>query len=235
MKKILTLTALYATITNGAYAVTASTCTQTTMCTESSKIYNIAQNCNGTTSTCYSSGVGLTSCSACISGYELTTLTTSVSECSGTVSYKSCVAKDSGGDSGGGSSGGGLGGECSGPSTSSSCPSICSSESLYSKISTGYVAKCASIGSGSAKSYYCEYSCAAGYYGTAKNNCSVTSPDMSGCTQCPSYVNALGAVRTGSSTQGSNKTITSCYVGTLETFSDPTGTYSYTSNCYYSE
>ncbi len=62
-----------------------------------------------------------------------------------------------------------------------------------------------------------QYRCAAGYYGTSSNG-------TSGCTRCPSN---------GSSTAGATA-ITSCYLPSGTTGSDSTGSYTYTSNCYYS-
>ena len=62
-----------------------------------------------------------------------------------------------------------------------------------------------------------QYRCAAGYYGTSSNG-------TSGCSRCPSN---------GSSTAGATA-ITSCYLPSGTTGSDSTGSYTYTSNCYYS-
>ncbi len=62
-----------------------------------------------------------------------------------------------------------------------------------------------------------QYQCAAGYYGTSSNG-------TSGCSRCPSN---------GSSTAGATA-ITSCYLPSGTTGSDSTGSYTYTSNCYYS-
>ncbi len=61
------------------------------------------------------------------------------------------------------------------------------------------------------------YRCAAGYYGTSSNG-------TSGCTKCTSP---------GTSTAGSTS-ITRCYVPSGTTGSDSTGTFTYTSNCYWS-
>ena len=68
-----------------------------------------------------------------------------------------------------------------------------------------------------------EYRCAAGYYGKPTN-------DTSGCTKCPSSGNVAGQ-----SVAGSNKAITSCYIPANTSLSDSTGTYQYTSDCYYSK
>lgn len=65
-----------------------------------------------------------------------------------------------------------------------------------------------------------EYRCAAGYYGDAKGT-SLTN--LTGCVQCPSG---------GTSVAGST-VITSCYLPSWTTGSDSTGSYIYTSDCYY--
>ncbi len=60
-----------------------------------------------------------------------------------------------------------------------------------------------------------EYRCGAGYYGYLDN-----------CTACPG---------SGTSTAGSNGAITDCYLPAGTTGSDATGTYEYTTPCYYTE
>ena len=62
-----------------------------------------------------------------------------------------------------------------------------------------------------------EHRCSAGYYGT------VTLVSSSACTQCPSP----GTSAAGSTSQSD------CYIPAGTTGSDSTGTYKYTSNCYY--
>lgn len=66
-----------------------------------------------------------------------------------------------------------------------------------------------------------EYRCAAGYYGNAKGT---SVYNLTGCNQCPSG---------GTSAAGAT-VITGCYLPSGTTGSDSTGTYTYTSNCYYS-
>ena len=61
-----------------------------------------------------------------------------------------------------------------------------------------------------------EYRCAAGYYGNTLNG-------NSGCSACP---------RGGTSPAGS-KSITSCYLPNGTSGTDSTGSYVYTSDCYY--
>ncbi|MBQ8293850.1 MAG: hypothetical protein IJX89_00490 [Alphaproteobacteria bacterium] len=63
----------------------------------------------------------------------------------------------------------------------------------------------------------CEYQCRAGYYG-----------DGTTCTRCPSSGGVYGTSAAGSTA------ITSCYIPANSSMSDTTGTYTFTSNCYYS-
>ncbi len=62
------------------------------------------------------------------------------------------------------------------------------------------------------------YRCADGYYGTAAPS------GTSGCTKCTSP---------GTSDAGNNSAITKCYIPKNTTGSDTTGTYIYTTDCYY--
>ena len=98
------------------------------------------------------------------------------------------------------------------------CPSVCSSTS-WTASSTGYETRCYNNG--------CQYRCAAGYYGSATGNAyGTTSP--TGCTQCPSS----GGVA-GQSVAGDNTAITKCYIPAGTSFSDSTGSGTYTNNCYW--
>ncbi|MDE6250537.1 MAG: hypothetical protein K2M34_02800 [Alphaproteobacteria bacterium] len=63
-----------------------------------------------------------------------------------------------------------------------------------------------------------EYRCVSGYYGSPSNA-------TSGCTQCPTP---------GTSANGATS-ITSCYIPSGTTFSDTSGSGTYTANCYYSQ
>ncbi len=85
----------------------------------------------------------------------------------------------------------------------------------------------------STKTYVCE----AGYYGSPTSS-------TSGCTQCEKgYYCPGGTTRYSCATQTKNssatsaagaKSITSCYLPANTSFSDSSGTYQYSSNCYYS-
>ncbi len=70
------------------------------------------------------------------------------------------------------------------------------------------------------KTYF--YRCADGYYGSTLNG-------TSGCSQCPGDSSASSLI-TGNSIAGSNGVITQCFV---EKGDDSTGSYVYTSECYY--
>ena len=99
------------------------------------------------------------------------------------------------------------------------CTQTCSSTTSWSTVKTGYEKRTVcNNGCGTV-----EYRCAAGYYGASTNG-------SSGCTICPSS----GGVA-GKSVAGSNTEITSCYIPANTPLSDSTGTYQYTSDCYYSK
>ena len=104
---------------------------------------------------------------------------------------------------------------CVSPScpTSKTCPSTCPSTE-WSAGNTGYEKRCNS-------SYQCEYRCAAGYYGSTLNG-------TSGCTVCPVVMGGR------TSDPGSNRLITDCYIPSGTSFSDTTGSGTYTSDCHYS-
>ncbi|MDE6478194.1 MAG: hypothetical protein K2L94_03010 [Alphaproteobacteria bacterium] len=108
------------------------------------------------------------------------------------------------------------GGRCQ-PCTSSTCTYSCSSCSdTWVVGNTGYektTRVCARNGACDVRASSQKYRCAAGYYGTSSNG-------TSGCTRCPSN---------GNSNAGTTS-ITGCYI---TSGSDATGSYVYTSNCYY--
>lgn len=66
-----------------------------------------------------------------------------------------------------------------------------------------------------------EYGCAAGYYQTGASGGTIT------CSECPS----LGTLK-GTSAEGSTD-ITACYLPANKDGTDNTGTFQFTSNCYY--
>lgn len=76
------------------------------------------------------------------------------------------------------------------------------------------------------------YQCAAGYYQSGTVRCLASidgDASCSGCTRCPSSGGIYGTSAPGSTA------ITACYIPAGASMSDSTGTYTYTSPCYYSE
>ena len=103
--------------------------------------------------------------------------------------------------------------------------SNCTSDTTYTAAGTGYQKKInrqCECGSGTAT---CKtttvYQCAVGYYGHSTNG-------TSGCTRCPSSGGVYGTTAAAGSTA-----ITSCYIPSGSSFSDGTGSGTYTGNCYY--
>ena len=103
------------------------------------------------------------------------------------------------------------------------CSEYCSN--LYGNCNTAWTAAGTGYQSQTTGTWIChdcfnettKYRCAAGYWGNPSNN-------VSGCTKCTSP---------GTSTAGSTS-ITRCYVPSGTTGSDSTGTFTYTSKCYWS-
>lgn len=153
----------------------------------------LAPSCTGG-SMLYYNNTGITSCTGCVTGYELVSKTILVSGCQNPISYKTCEA------------------ECNGI-----CPGGCSTTS-WTAFSTGYEQR--RVGTCNTTTCICmydiEFRCAAGYYGSSTNG-------TPGCTACPSG----GTSAAGSTAQ------TNCYIPSGQTGSDATGTYTYTSNCYW--
>lgn len=103
--------------------------------------------------------------------------------------------------------------------------SNCQSDTTWSAGNTGYqrrlIRTCDCSGStATCKSNY-EYRCAVGYYGSSTNG-------TSGCTRCPASGGIYGTTAAAGST-----VITSCYIPSGSSFSDSTGSGTYTGNCYY--
>lgn len=180
---------------------------------------NVMRNCSNYSDSCYS-GTRIRTCTTCNSGYTRTQQTTTVSTCTGSITYYDCQSDGSGGDGGDGDLDpiDPFPDLCDG--TCDNCISLPTwlpiigsdgHEQKTTKTCNTATCKCNSS---------TEYRCAAGYYG-------VSFLGRSGCTRCPSS----GGVY-GTSTAGSNTKITDCY---MTSGSDDTGTFTYTSNCYYTE
>ena len=98
------------------------------------------------------------------------------------------------------------------------CPSECKTTS-WSSHSTGYEKK--TTCDTSTCSVTTSYRCAVGYYGGSTNG-------ASGCARCPASGGVYGTTASAGSTS-----ITSCYLPSGTSFSDSTGSGTYTGNCYY--
>lgn len=103
--------------------------------------------------------------------------------------------------------------------------SNCTSDAAYTAAGTGYqkkVNRTCECSSGTAKcTETTVYQCAVGYYGRSTNG-------TSGCTRCPSSGGVYGTTAAAGSTA-----ITSCYIPSGSSFSDGTGSGTYTGDCYY--
>ena len=113
---------------------------------------------------------------------------------------------------------------CSYTYTTCGCPSCtgCTSDSSWVSAGAGYEKKTTASCDCGTCTKTTSYRCAAGYYGTSTNG-------STGCTKCPSSGGVAGLSAAGS------KAITSCYIPSGSSFSDSTGSGTYTGNCYYSK
>ncbi len=197
---------------------------------------SVVSNCATKTSSCANNdSVRWESCTTCNTGYDRTARTITPTGCSNSFTYYTCTRDLGGGDDGddGGEEGGGGGNEGGGDvtfcdGTCENCSTLMNNRWIIIVDNTGYQ----QMTNNSCNTATCvcstttQYRCNAGYYGTAQHFLG----RYSGCTQCPSS----GGVA-GSSTAGDNATITKCYIPTTASFSDTTGTWSYSEPCYYTE
>ncbi len=172
---------------------------------------NNIRNCSSYSDTCYS-GAKIRTCNTCDSGYTLTETTTTLTTCTGNITYYYCKAD--------------IGGDidpiiCNG--TCSDCDS-----STWTAAGTGYQQR--TNATCNTKTCLCtkstEYRCASGYYGTPPKLQMIGN--LKGCTRCPSSGGIYGL-----SDVGRNSEITDCYM--TNDSSDNTGDFTYTSKCYYTE
>lgn len=99
--------------------------------------------------------------------------------------------------------------------------SNCTSDTTWSATGTaGYEKKVTRTCSCNTCNASTSYRCAAGYYGSSTNG-------TSGCTRCPSSGGVYGTSAAGSTS------VTSCYMPSGTNMSDTSGTYQFTSSCYY--
>lgn len=180
---------------------------QATVCSGSGSPINVISNCSSYSDSCYN-GSRVRTCNTCNSNYDRTQSSTSVSGCLNLISFYTCTSSGSSG---------GDGDDCDG--TCADCASTDWTMDVIGK-QVRTTATCNTLTCKCTKKT--EYRCAAGYYGNALNQLDGTS----GCTKCPSLGTRMGQSAAGTTA------ITGCYV---TGGSDTTGTFQFTSNCYYSE
>lgn len=96
----------------------------------------------------------------------------------------------------------------------------CVSDTTWSAAGVGYQSKTTRTCVCNTCIETVSYQCAPGYYGTPTTN-------TNGCTRCPSQDNAVGTTVAGS------KAITTCNIPANTQLSEITGSYTFTSDCYY--
>ena len=106
-----------------------------------------------------------------------------------------------------------------------SCPDACPG-TAWAIFSAGYQSRCITQGMLS----YCEYRCDTGYYGSVTRSGTDLKPTLSGCAKCPIYT----LTNTATSTPGANTFQVDCYLKSGSSFSDSTGSGTFTSDCHYS-
>ena len=184
-------------------------------------------NCAATSHFCWG-GYDVTSCTSCKSGYELSEIPLSSTQCTNTYRYNTCL------HSGGGEGGEGCGTACD----------TCWVMSTWTYVSgnTGYqqqqTAQCdESTGCLCVRGY--NYRCAAGYYGL-RPSCTPGTSSCSGCSKCPDVPGKVDWVdESYSITSAPGSTLsTQCYIdGTASDhyIADETGHFMILGGkCYYS-
>lgn len=177
---------------------------------------NAIRNCSSYSDSCYPGGKRIRTCNTCDSGYTRTKSTTTLATCTGDITYYYCKSS--------GSSGGDIDPIEPKPDLCDGTCDDCVSDGRWKHdfFNSGYESHTVRT----CNTFNCvcmertQYRCAAGYYGSSING-------TSGCTRCPSS----GGVY-GTSVADSNIKITDCY---MTGGSDDTGTFTYTSKCYYTE
>lgn len=107
--------------------------------------------------------------------------------------------------------------------TADPCAGGCSNctTSAWSAAGTGYEKRTVATCNCKTCNKSTEYRCARGYYGSSMNG-------TTGCSRCPASGGAYGTTASAGSTA-----ITACYIPSGTSFSDTTGSGTYTGNCYY--
>ena len=184
-------------------------------------------NCATTSHFCWG-GYDVTSCASCKSGYKLSEIPLSSTQCTNTYQYNTCVP-----DTG---TGGGCGTACD----------SCISSLIWSNVSgnTGYqrraIRTCNEDTNCKCITNY-EYRCFAGYYGASPSCMTLigAGTECSGCSQCPDVPDKVDWVdESYSITSAAGSTlITQCYIdGTASNhyIADETGHYTIAGGkCYY--
>lgn len=182
-------------------------------------------NCAATSQFCWGS-YDVTSCTSCKSGYKLSELPLSSTQCSNTYQYNTCLPD----------TGGGCGTACD----------SCISSLIWSNVSgnTGYqrraIRTCNEDTNCKCITNY-DYRCSAGYYGASPSCITLVNvgTDCSGCSQCPDVPGKVDWVdESYSITSAAGSTIvTQCYIDGTATdhyIADETGHYTIVGGkCYY--
>ncbi|MBP3398109.1 MAG: hypothetical protein J6K82_04215 [Alphaproteobacteria bacterium] len=235
-KLFIVLCAIFTFSTNNASGATACTFVSS-VCAGSVQVYNYAMNCATTTNVCYSGGdytFQIRQCATCSSGYTLGTVSTTMAGCNN-VSYKVCTRPDTG----------------TSCTSDSNCTSISPTEAGWRIASDGYQYQYGK-GTCNTSTKKCQYGyyfrCDVGYYKTnplaaypvscIKQITNISTGEFSfvncsGCSRCDEFTgdgdssNAYYGTSAAGSTMASN-----CYIPADEEFSDTTGTWSFTDDCY---
>lgn len=186
-------------------------------------------NCATSSHFCWG-GYDVTSCETCNSGYKLSELPLSSTQCTNSYSYNTCL-RDTGGE------GDGCGTACS------SCPPI---RGIWTNVSgyTGYqrksTTKCDESTNCECVATY-DYRCAAGYYGLRPSCTTIVNvgTNCSGCSQCPDVPGKVDWVDESYSitSAAGSIVVTQCYIDGTATdhyIADETGYYTIVGGkCYY--
>lgn len=181
-------------------------------------------NCAATSHFCWG-GYDVTSCTSCKSGYKLSEIPLSSTQCTNTYQYNTCMP-----------SGGGCGTACD----------SCISSLIWSNVSgnTGYqrraIRTCNEDTNCKCITNY-EYRCSAGYYGASPSCITLigAGTECSGCSQCPDVPDKVDWVdESYSITSAAGSTlVTQCYIDGTATdhyIADETGHYTIAGGkCYY--
>lgn len=231
-KSIFTVAVLLLTFAS-APAVAASYCSPTVQqarCLNSTQTFR-GLNCATSSHFCWG-GYDVTSCETCNSGYKLSELPLSSTQCTNSYSYNTCTKNSTGGGTT----------DCG--NACLSCPPI---RGIWTNVSgyTGYqrktTTKCDESTNCECVATY-DYRCAAGYYGRRASCTTIMNvgTSCSGCSECPDVPGKVDWVdESYSITSAAGSTVvTQCYIDGTATdhyIADETGYYTIVGGkCYYS-